>query len=371
MTTFPTEAPEVFRRLVAALRGDGYSSLVSSYVQRENFAHAHAAEMASSTVSRAFWETTGLYSFESLDEWEAALHLPNDAPRNAQQRAERIRVIRAIPAAQASTEKLELLLQLIAPSALLLANTEARIACDRGIAEDAFQILCVLSDADFDDNHKRETCREFVRRAAPYRCGQHGHPRDLVATGHDLRWGDPLSFFDRDAIRQTTELAAGAEAYDNLPEACRYCRVVPYAQLSKLRAADWNRIQDATLMGATTEKTGGAITAGQVRRMFACSVGASSTLVLDSSVDWRERMITGSIFVSASDARPGGAADTTAVDGSSVYMYSGAGGASFDQVYTTNQTLEVNAANGNLRLINGVAATRYYVGVLIGTEVLV
>lgn len=366
--TLPTDLPEKMRRALAALRGLGYSQLESSYVQRENHAHAHAAAMGSATLLRAWMEGTGRFSDQTLTEWEAVLGLPNDAPRTNLERAVRVQLVRAVPAAEMSVDALESLLRIVAPSATVLTNTAARLACDRPIVEDHFACLCALSDADYDDGHVRGTVAEVMRRAAPFRCRQPSDPDDMVATGYELRWGDVFSFFDRDAVRQTAELAAGAEAVDNLPESARYGRVVSYTQLTKLRSDDWNRLQDATLYARSNQASGVTLPVGQVRVVFAGSITASTSKIVDATADWRERMVLGAVAVSGSDLRPGGAADTTAIEGHNVYLFAGPGGAPSQLTYTTDQRIGVDAANGDLLLFNDVAATRYYVAIIYATE---
>lgn len=119
--------------------------------------------------------------------------------------------------------------------------------------------------------------------------------------------------------------------------------------------------------------------AGGLRRVFACDLATATALVLDTSVDWRDRMLSWLVGYSASDIRPGGAADDDIANGTATLTYAcgymgpgfgGAGQPSNLDDYTAaplgvgefDVALYARASDGALMLRHTFGATRYFVG---------
>lgn len=116
--------------------------------------------------------------------------------------------------------------------------------------------------------------------------------------------------------------------------------------------------------------------AGGLRKVFACDLATATALVLDTSVDWRDRMTSFVIAYSASDIRPGGAADADIANGTASRAvaagytgtgYAGAGQPVRGTDYCVAQlglatvVLYARASDGALMLRHTLGALRYFV----------
>lgn len=101
---------------------------------------------------------------------------------------------------------------------------------------------------------------------------------------------------------------------------------------------------------------------GRVRRVLAQSVANATTLTVDSTEDWKDRMVVAWIAVSSSDLRPGQASDTTiAANAYQVALYSGEGAREV-QLGATSVYVLVQAGVGGLQIRNASGGTRYVTG---------
>lgn len=100
--------------------------------------------------------------------------------------------------------------------------------------------------------------------------------------------------------------------------------------------------------------------AGMLRIPISAAPGATSTVTLDSTLDWRDRLIRWHGRHLGTDIRPGGADVANHNTGTEHFgsFYSGPGGAGWDRTHG-NMKLKVNATTGALELENLAGSTQY------------
>lgn len=139
-------------------------------------------------------------------------------------------------------------------------------------------------------------------------------------------------------------------------------RINTYAPLDEVESADLNLWQDRTVGEKPTSEdndfAGGAV-GGEVRRWQSLSSFANATrFLLDTSIDWRDRLVSGSLRRVSSTTGVGRSADTTLNDPTSTSVST----CTFEDQYTgtgavSNLTTGADVVNGSPPL-NGVGVYR-------------
>lgn len=106
--------------------------------------------------------------------------------------------------------------------------------------------------------------------------------------------------------------------------------------------------------------------AGRLRRYLSCDVPAGGSVALDTTEDWRDRILHGALSFSASDITPGGAAEATINSGGTLSrgIYTGPGGATYAFAVGANLSLTADSSTGALTITNSSGSTQYATGML-------
>lgn len=301
--------------LLMRLMPDGYSQDEDGPRVTELEAYAHALWIGRGAIDRAANQALLDRVTELIEEWEAIYSLPNDAARTVAERQQRL-VLAERSVAGASADRMADAIATVAPLAVVRANKVTEIdaaACD---PDRIWQFGVELDDSEWDDPSTRRTLARVLRRIIPARL--HPVPRFRVTggvsgplddsqrlyTAEGATWGGSETLDRSVLLRQTTPTEVGSPTN----------RLVEYGPLSRLEAADLNAIQDQTLMSpcAGAGVADAFATAGddQASVYFAVSIGTTSEVTIDDSIDWRDRLIWTRIQAdSTNDIRPGQAGD--------------------------------------------------------------
>lgn len=365
---------ELFKRLQGT---GGYSEQDDSARIGELKAWAYVAAVASGAIDRAAAQIWPEYATELLDEWERTMRLRNSAARNDTERKLRIEAVHRASPRKADIEAA--LAHMGISTATFLTNVRTDIYHGSGSYpvsvypnEAIFQSAVVLSDADYDDAAKREGTLDVLEKVLPARAvGHMDDPKVDACVASSLGCNLQTGVLDRSVLwHDGGSMPLG---HDNVRAPSR---VKNFGPLSKLRAADLNRIQEAMLfdVASDTETMGSAVIGGEWLAVSANLALGNKTI--DSSVDWRDRMIFFTGRVSTTDLRIGGGdsiINNTATRVSAMF-YSGPGkatgsGTEWSGILNASPALHmwVNTT-GDLRVYDGNGATlQYLVGMLFAT----
>lgn len=345
-------AQEQAHTALRELQGRGaYSVDPDSLRDRELASLSVAPGLAMQALWRATAQAFPQLATESLDEWEEAYRLRDDAGRSTAERQARIvSAERAIDGAQPA--RILSSLRAISPTAATASPSAEDVDladCTDGLAMTPW---VSVPEADYADQAKRTALEEILRRQLPARSwGQSGRPdpADCLGTGQWITWGDATSVIGRETLAQ----GAGAPA---TPLVNPPARVRDFGPLVKPRAADLNAIQEGALSsladGSSLALPGAA--PGQEIRPFSVVVSASDYTL--PGVDWRDRWILLSWAASSTvDIRPDGggawpedAAGDLFTGTSLLYTGTGGSGTGYDDptIYGGNVRFYVDASTG-------------------------
>lgn len=364
------------RRLLKRLLPSGYSE--SGALLEELECWAAMLFVAHTLPQRVASEAFVSIASELLEEWEREYGLPNDAARTPAERQSRlVAAERAIGGAIRS--RVESVLREISATAEWRTTTQLDLFYDDLTTWPSMirQHAVELGETEW----AKPAVRRAIARVMQRMTGATGHfqhgftdPAEAVVARTDAEWGSADHVIGRDAIRR------GATSLD----IARYEQVATlrrFGPLAKIRAADLNEIQDATVYRRVTDGVElDALTGVQADRIalsFAaeCAVGPSTT-VIDEGEDWRYRLATVWIAVASDDIRPGGASDAFVGTTAQARQIWYAGGGSTDAGAAANANaieliadvyLYADQATGALKIRNESAGTRYAVGMIHAT----
>lgn len=348
VTSSPSAAD--FLALLRRLRGrGGYSEDPASITDLELQAWAETlADVNADAVSAAmgmFPGATELY----VEDWERILRLINDVARSTEERQARVEAA-AGALAGATESRVTDTLERFGSSGdpIYLTSTASSIASEGSEAAGVFQSVVAVPEDDYNDNATRLAMTEALRRRLPARAiGNLDLPDAAMNIAPAVFQvsailGEPLCVMDT---------AAAFAAYPFTP-AVPQSRVRSYASGSRVRAADWNAIQDAILWSPLTSGVSDVHAAAELGAVWARyrAVGgfgalvAFDTVTIDATYDWRQRIIE--IAVTG---------PTTVASGTHLIMW-GSGGDLSIPGFGTNIKFRVDAGTGALMLYNASAS---------------
>ena len=383
MPTFPIELGlgafsgadhSTFWKLFRRLQGEGgYSDQEESYRVRELLVWGYGAAIGASAVERAAAQTFIELATELLDQIEQAMELPNTAARNDTLRKIRMEaVMRGGP----RRPQIEAALTHLGVTATYLTNLREYVdtiimARNNYSEESIHQVAVILPDAEYDDHQLRTAVVDVLEKSLPMRSMHHMHDkaRDaVVAARHGCRWDtDPL---DRCVLAQKTV----PDSYDHVNHPSR---LLDFGPLSKLRAEHLNALQDNLLFGpaSNTDTMTTALAGGE--RIAVAMQTASGERDVDSSVDWRDRLVFFIGRISGNDIRPGETDDDETNHTATLAVslgFTGPGSTSSTTGYRVaidaNAWLWVDTTAGsptNVLRVHDASGPRYLVGYLIAS----
>ncbi|MCC7542344.1 MAG: hypothetical protein IT379_39365 [Deltaproteobacteria bacterium] len=362
--------------LLRRLHGEGgYPTDDDSNWSRELEAYATALATGGAMIERAGQQGFVSLATDMLDELEREVYLPNDAARDDQERQLRLAALERANAG-ADEAHVEASIRLLTDVTAEATSVLRTVVADEKTADAAiFLVALQLSLADYGSPYVRRAIGQLARRMLPARYGQpavaSGVEDPVVGTVGAI-WAEATHLLDRDALRASRGGASAVTAPTHPP-----ARLVDFGNLSKLRSRDLNEIQARLLacsvngVHADVTTFGGMVGMDEVA--FALSVANGATAEVDSSVDWRDRLVVVALAVDDTDIRPGQAADTSFNDAAvaaqtRALWYTGTGGASYELVLEANLVAQVNSgAPYGVRVINTTGGTRRVAGMLLGS----
>lgn len=365
-----SSTPERLRQTLSRMFGVGAyppAEDETSAHQGELGAYATVASVGAQSIERAIAQAFVTSATELLEDWEREVYLPNDAARTVEERQKRLAAHERANAGAGYSNVLTAL-RTVAAVVTDIRHCTRQGVLDEKLTDDlAFQVAALIGSADFDSPAVRRAVARLLGRLLPARnYGQSGIPEAEAAliVNDGAQWASASYQVDRDSLRNTGgPVTAGVHAPS---------RVRNYGRLSKLRSADLNAIQDAILLAAANASAPLQNTdPGADTIALAIQSLNGTTYELDTSVDWRDRLLLVEGRLSTSDIRPGAATDTALNTATHVQslVYTGAGGASYDAtLMDANLKLRCNAADGRLQLVNSTGSTQYLVLVITGTQ---
>lgn len=376
---FGGQDPQSYLALLLRLMPDGYSQDPDGPRVTELEAYATALWVGRIALDRAFAQVFPNRSTELLEEWEHAYGLPNDAARTIEQRQARLRAAE-LAVAGASRDRIEAALQAVAPSASAVASKRTHIEASAALDEMIYQIGVQLDLDEWSDPAVRRGVARILRRMLP----AHHHPvpgfrvengtSGAPDTEGPLYVTEGATWGGSQILGQTVLHRQSATTYAVREPTNRYRE---YGPLVKLTADDLNALQDLTLMGPCT---GAGVVdayadAGTDMAIVhvATRVGAGVPLILDESIDWRDRYVLPVFHYSTSDIRPGQATDTTAIIATAIddLMSTLAGDdatlAGTHLTFATDLHLYASNVDGQLYCYNASASAVSIVGMFIAS----
>lgn len=313
---------------------------------------------------------------ELLDEWEREYGLPNDAARTPEQRQARlVAAERAIGGAIRS--RVEAALRSISSDAewRTVAQADLFYADLTTWPSLICQHVVQLSESEWASPATRRAAARVIQRMSAARSHfQHGYsdPNEAIVVKIDVEWGSADHVIGRDAIGR--ESALTLDRYEQVSTLRRY------GPLSKIRAADLNAIQDATLYQRVTDGVEldaiPGCAAGRLAVAFAVEVAAGTTVLCDAAASWLNRLVTVWTSTASDDIRPGETNDEfvgTSTLAEKLWNSGagstdvGAAASAFSAVLDTDVYLYADDTNGRLKIRNEAAGTRYVVAMLHAT----
>lgn len=246
----------------------------------------------------------------------------------------------------------------------ILRSSRARVVQEDATPETILQSVVLVDDEAYDDPARARNI-DILSRVLPARAlGQwmrEGLLDEMLVTSVAPTWGGSEKL-GRTALGTVSPIAR-----NHVRPPARYRDYGPY---SRLAAADLNRIQDASLFFRDNAPSGtwpNVIQEGFAARFFDFTAAASTTVILDTSIDWRDRLVTVVLKATGTDVRPGKASQhlfnpsTVQV----VQFYTGTGGPSYEKALT-GMFLAVDSLSGALQLRNGPGVV-YGAGMVVAT----
>jgi hypothetical protein len=255
-----------------------------------------------SEIDRAFRQAFPDLSDALIDEWEQTYRLANDSARSLAERQARLR---AHELTQKGAQRTALQDTLDATGAIanFVANRRDEVAFAGSEQEAIFQSTLQLGAGDFYDPLFREAVENLYANALPGKnIGQLTRPgRDkstIVEIGAE--WNSADNIIGRDAIGRQVE----TQRAEFQPPS----RIVSFAPGTRVDAEDLNRVQESCVGGPLTAQEDlldySAVPAGLACWWFGVDLPVAGTeVVIDSQIDWRDRLIFGVVTYSPNRAR--------------------------------------------------------------------
>lgn len=247
--------------------------------------------------------------------------------------------------------------------------SRARVVQEDATAETVLQSVVLIADEQY-DTPKIAGNVDILARVLPSRAlgawMREGDLDEMLVTSITPKWGGS------EKLGRSALGSSSPSQRDHVRTPARYR---DYGPFSRLTAADLNATQDAALFRRDDRAVGtwtNAIQIGAANRFFDFTVGNLATAEIDTSIDWRERLVFVALkFAAATDIRPGGAQGTLYGGATQrrVHLYTGTGGtgAYRKQIETTGVYVQADAATGALQIRNESGATIYGAGLVIAT----
>ena len=312
MALADTPTVDDFWRLLQRLAGSSYGPEDEESVWQGTLrAWAVLLQLGRESIDRAFRQAYPGLSDDLIEEWETAFQLPNDAARTIAERQKRL----------ADTEKnakggsrpaLDGALGVASDTAQLTGNRADSVAMSGAPEAAVFQAALHFTNEEFYNPSVRQAAERICGRAINAR--NVGQLDDASAQASSVvrlgaRHADPSFYFDRDGLLRQEFLPRLSPLQPS--------RVKSFGPGSKLRASDINRIQEGMLSSLmhgdgldTDVNLYASAMPGMVTRWFAWSGANLDEVVIDDTMDWRERLVVmHSSHSDTFDIRPGGAAD--------------------------------------------------------------
>ena len=356
------------------MQGSGYSTDPDG--PRDNLlgVWALAAAIGSIQIERATNQAVASFAFSDgglLLEWEQEMRLRQDAVRTDLERQTRlVAMLRAKGATRAIAERA---VRTLASTAAVEAVTREMVVADAVEDEAIFQSRVRIDAADFDVAKIRNGIAAVMGRLLSARTrGQLGwvHPDAVVTGPNDAAWATSAHLLDRDALRRQTATTYATPVH--APS-----RVRSYGPTSKLRARDLNDWQDLSLFAPANNLASSYFASAEHGGdfvAFAVVVANGADVILDASIDWRDRYTMVRARRSGTDIRPGHT--DSSYGGSLLNYYSGlaywgSGGVAYRlplEGAPPGLDLQVSTIDGSMHITNSMGATRYVAGWLLATR---
>lgn len=328
---------------------------------------------------------------ELLDEWEGYLGLTDDAERTTAQRQQRIKSA-WLARAGAAVADIEQALLSYDPTPVAVFANKANALESQGAPERLiFQTAIEIEDAVYDDREQRKAIARIMEQLTPaakwFQSGV-GNAEDALVTNNPSIWAGTSGVFGKNAAAFFNSATTPYTIPPTKTEAGDYgggpSRLREFASYTKLRAGDINAIQDSLLVRPARGSgvlypyngTGG----GQQTVVFAAELPNAAATTVDTSMNWRQRLVYAAACVSAADIRPGKSSDTivgtTAGGRPADLVWMGPGDAApgfpggYDWQLASNVHLYADSGSGSLKIWNNTGATAYVVMWLSASETL-
>lgn len=285
-----SKTAEEFYAYLQRLYGRTYGAQAEDSVfQRQLRSWAVLLSTGRSDIDRAFRNAFPDLADELVSDWETAYNLPNDTARTLAQRQARIAAHERTQRGAARAD-LQDTLDVTDVLASFVANRRDEVLMAGSEDAGIFQTTLQLANEDFYDPILREAIETLYAHALPAK-----HIGALDRLGRDVstvvetdaEWNSTSHYIGRDAIARQVHTARS----EFMPPA----RVRSFAPGSRLDARDLNRLQE-TIAGCPLTKQLGltdysAVVAGLDAYWFGADCPDGVPTQLDTSIDWRDRLI--------------------------------------------------------------------------------
>lgn len=355
--------------LIRRLQGrGGYSEDEDGPRDQELRAWAEMHALGRNVLDRVGEQITPANATDLLEEWEAFLRVTNNAPRTEEERQIRAQRFRNLPT-PADAVTLLALVDDIASGATIHTPTRQIVSTQGVTPECISHFVVLLSDAQYDDPEFRKLF-DLLSRVVPARAlgqvSRVGQTDEQVLTDLAALWDDGTQQLGRTGLHNTVNA--------NQTQPRNAARWRDYGPLSRLTAADLNAVQEAVVFEGVVGTNENAADEDAAYRFFSADASSIGTTEVDTSIDWRDRLIVFVGRVSSADIRPEDGGDDQ--DGNdvgnevTVPMYSGTGASggspgNYDAEIATNLYLRVDSSTGVLQLYNHTGATYFIHGAVI------
>lgn len=290
MALIDTKTAEDYYAFLQRLYGRTYGSTdESSVFQRQLRSWAVLLSLGRSEIDRAFRNAYPDMANELVMEWERAYNLPNDTARSLAQRQARL-AAHEREQRGAARDELQSTLDATGVLGSFVANRRDEILIQGSEDNAIFQTTLQLANEDYYDPILREAIETIYGNTIP---GKQTGALDALGRGHstcvevDAEWNSSDHYVGRDAIaRQVTTLRTEFQ-----PAA----RVRSFGPGSRIDARDLNRIQETTagcpLTGGLNLTDYSSVNAGLDQYWFGAECPNGVPTQIDSSIDWRDRMV--------------------------------------------------------------------------------
>ncbi len=360
--------------LIRRLEGRGaYSKDPDSAHDREVLAEAEMHVSGRQAGDRLALSILPDGATELLLEWEDAHDVPNTAARNVEERQRRATLFKGLPYPAHLDALFDLYvaaLEIADPGSLpfiaTLTPDRLMVTDEYASPECIYHVLFVLTEEQYETQKRLGALDIFERVLPAHSFGswtrENALAEMIVTRDSGALWGG-AGAVGRVYVGASLAGQLTIPATNRAP-----ARFRDYGPMSRLAAADLNGIQDAILFDKG--QWGNTVAADFEMRYFDREVPNATTVTIDSSIDWRDRMLFVALgWSSSNDVRITGASDhlfNGAVHDFE-HVYSGTGGASYERVIGTSDLfVRVNSATGALELRKGVlGGTRWVNGMVI------